>query len=343
MQEELFNVKDQQIIKVDPALSIPIYRQIVDSVNQAIQKKLLKLGDGIPSVNSVASEFSIARGSIFKAYDELRSAGVIDSIPGKGFFVLNTEKSQKTNIFLLMSTFNPYREVFFNSFISKLKDQGTVDLYFHHHNVAVMETLIQNHTSHYNTFVVMPEVHKRTKDILKRFDGRRLYILDSGHKEFSKRYPGVTQPYEMDIFHFLADNVDRLERYNRTVLLFSGNMRNYGVIKGFESYFKQDNRPSLVVHETSSYRPEKGDLCIVMDDNDLVPLIVYARTKNWKLGDRFGIISYYETPLKSVISEGISTISPDFEQMGQTLANLIMENRNDHIENSFLFIDRNSF
>jgi len=336
-------VKNQQIIKVDPTRSVPIYRQIVDSVNQAIQKKLLKVGDGIPSVNAVASEFSIARGSIFKAYDELRSAGVIDSIPGKGFFVLNTDKLQKANIFLLMSTFNPYREVFFNAFTRELKDQGTIDLYFHHHNVAVMETLIQNHTSHYNTFVVMPEVHKRTKEVLNRFDGRQLYILDTGNKEFSKRYPGVTQPYEMDIFQFLANHTDRLETYNRTVLLFSGNMRNYGVIKGFKSFFKKAKRPSVVFNETNAYHPEKGDLCIVMDDNDLVPLILYARGENWKLGSDLGIISYYETPLKSVISEGISTISPDFEQMGKTLADLIKQNRNDHVENSFLFIDRNSF
>jgi len=336
-------VKNQQIIKVDPTRSVPIYRQIVDSVNQAIQKKLLKVGDGIPSVNAVAAEFSIARGSIFKAYDELRSAGVIDSIPGKGFFVLNTDKLQKANIFLLMSTFNPYREVFFNAFTRELKDQGTIDLYFHHHNVAVMETLIQNHTSHYNTFVVMPEVHKRTKEILNRFDGRQLYILDTGNKQFSKRYPGVTQPYEMDIFRFLANHTGRLEKYNRTVLLFSGNMRNYGVIKGFKSFFKKARRPSVVFNETSAYHPELGDLCIVMDDNDLVPLILYARGESWKLGSDLGIISYYETPLKSVISEGISTISPDFEQMGKTLADLIKQNRNDHVENSFLFIDRNSF
>ncbi|MEX2336181.1 MAG: GntR family transcriptional regulator [Fulvivirga sp.] len=336
-------MKNQQIIKVNPSLSIPIYRQIVDSVIQAIQKEKLKLGDSIPSVNTVAAQFSIARGSIFRAYDELRSSGIIDSIPGKGFFVLNTGQSHKKNIFLLMSTFNPYREVFYNSFINELKGHATVDLYFHHHNIAVMDTLIQNHASHYNTFVVMPEVHKRTKEILKRFEGRSLYILDSGHEEFFNRYPGVTQPHEKDIYDFLATNVDRLKKYRRTILLFSDNMRNFRVIKGFESYFEQVDLPSRVVKETNSYCPEKGDLCIVMDDHDLVPLIFNARKHNWELGKNFGIVSYYETPLKSIISEGISTISPDFVQMGKKMATLILKNGKDYIENPFLFIDRNSF
>lgn len=336
-------MKNQQVIKVDTRLAAPIYRQIFDSVKQAIEQGKLKLGDSLPSVNTVISEFSIARGSIFKAYDELRAAGIIDSIPGKGFFVVNTGQVHQRNIFLLMSTFNPYREVFYNEFVGKLKGQASVDLYFHHHNIAVFETLIQNHASHYNTFVVMPEIHKQTKHILKRFEGRNLYMLDTGHKEFSKRYPGVTQDYEHDLYNFLLNHSKRLDSYRRTVLLFSGNMRNFDVIKGFERFFKHSNRPSAVIKDTVSYRPDHGDLAIVMDDNDLVPLILHAQRENWKLGNDIGIISYHETPLKRIIANGITAIGPDFVQMGRTLAKLILENCEDHISNNFLFIDRHSF
>src|SRR5690606_21946330 len=152
--------KEAEIIHIDVNKSVPIYRQIVESIQQAIANGMLAEDDPLPSVNATAAQFSIARGSIFKAYNELRSAGTIDSIPGKGYFVISTRESRKKNIFLLMSTYNPYREVFYNAFISTLKNKASVDMYFHPHNIQVFETLIQNHSSHYNTFVIMPEIHR---------------------------------------------------------------------------------------------------------------------------------------------------------------------------------------
>lgn len=335
------NAESQKLVKVDGTLPTPIYRQIIESVIVAIEKGDLQSGDNLPSVNSLAKEFSIARGSIFKAYAELRALGTIDSTPGKGFYVLSTKQLNKKNIFLLMSTFNPYREVFYQAFIKQMKNHASVDLYFHHHNISVFETLIQNHAPHYNTFVIMPELHKQTKGILKTFDHRNLFILDAGFKEYSKMYVGVYQNYEKDIIAFFNSIADRLKMYTRIALLFSGNMRNYDIIKGFELYFS-GNKIAEVILDTVNFKPQKGDLCLVMDDNDLVRLILNAKSNSWILGKDFGIVSFNETPLKSIISEGITTISPDFEQMGINMANMILNNQKEIIENPYLFIDRNS-
>lgn len=40
---------------------------------------------------------------------------------------------------------------------------------------------------------------------------------------------------------------------------------------------------------------------------------------------------------------GVSTISPDFEQMGISMAELVLENKRELIENPFLMLDRQSF
>ncbi|MFN3382439.1 MAG: transcriptional regulator, partial [Runella zeae] len=50
-----------------------------------------------------------------------------------------------------------------------------------------------------------------------------------------------------------------------------------------------------------------------------------------KVGKDVGIISYNETPLKKIILEGITTISADFELMGQKTAQLIQENLKEQI------------
>lgn len=336
--------KEAEIIHIDVNKSVPIYRQIVESIQQAIANGILVEDDPLPSVNATAAQFSIARGSIFKAYNELRSAGTIDSIPGKGYFVINTRESKKKNIFLLMSTYNPYREVFYNAFISTLKNKASVDMYFHHHNIQVFETLIQNHSSHYNTFVIMPEIHKKTGEILKRLDQRNLFILDTGLTEFGKNSAGVCQNYRKDIYGFLESVKDRLVAYKRIVLLFSSNMRNYDVIKGFKAFFRTHKQfESKVYRKTDTFVPTSGDLCIIMDDNDLVRIILHSKEKGWVSGKDLGIISYNETPFKSVIGDGVSTISPDFEQMGITMAELVLNNQRELIENPFLMLDRESF
>ncbi|WP_018631107.1 winged helix-turn-helix domain-containing protein [Niabella aurantiaca] len=335
--------EDQRIIYIDHTLSIPIYKQIVASVQQGISNGSLTQGDLIPSVNAVAAKFSVARGSIFKAYNELRGMGIIDSVPGKGYFIANARPVGKKNIFLLMSTYNPYREVFYNAFIDKLKNQATVDIYFHHHNIRVFETLIQNHASNYNTFVIMPEIHKQTAQILNQLDQRNIYILDTGLKQFGTLYPCVCQNYEGDILEFLHSVKKRLNHYKRMVLLFSSNMRNYDVITGFERFFAASKQEWLVVQKTEEFIPQRGDLCMVMDDNDLVRLFHFAKKKRWQLGHHLGIISYYDTPLKSIIAEGITTITPDFRQMGISMAEMVLQRSKEHIENPFLLIERASF
>jgi len=333
----------REIIYINNMLSTPIYKQIIHSIQRGISAGVLENGDLIPSVNAIAAEYSIARGSIFKAYNELKSSGVIDSVPGKGYFITNTKSVGKKNIFLLMSTFNPYREVFFNAFVSKIKNHATVDMYFHHHNIKVFETLIQNHASHYNTFVIMPAMFKQTGKILQQLDQRNLYILDRGFNEFGSKYPSVCQNYAKDIILYLKSIEDRLEKYKRVVLLFSSNMRTFDIITGFEKFFEQHPKQGIVIRETEEFEPKEGDLCIALDDSDLVHLILTAKENNWVLGQHLGIISYNEIPMKSIVAEGITTISPDFEQMAASMADLILNNKKDNIENPYIIIERNSF
>lgn len=334
---------DNAIIKIDNTLSLPLYKQIVASVHDAITSGILKNGDMLPSVNSIAAAHSLARGSIFKAYNELKTAGIIDSTPGKGYFVTSTNVQAKKNIFLLLSTFNPYREVLYNAFIGQLKNQATVDLYFHHHNINVFETLVQNHAAYYNTFVIMPEINKKTEGILKQLDPKKLYILDSGLDEFGNIYPSVCQNYEKDISDILKLHFEQLKKYKRMILLFPDNIKTEGVVNGFTAVFKKTNFPALVIRDTPNYEPQRFDCCIVMDDIDLVRLMRTARKNKWKLGSDIGILSYNETPLKSIIADGITTITTDFEQMGRSMADMIIKNKPKRIENPFLMIDRKSF
>lgn len=331
------------IVKVDHAEAIPIYKQIVQSIREAITLGTLKQGGMLPSVNQVVADFSIARGSVFKAFNELRNAGIIDSVPGKGYFVSTSNLPADKNIFLMLSTFNPYREALYNAFVGELKDKATVDVYFHHHNIKVFETLVKNHAAYYNTFVIMPVAHPETADILLQLDQKKIFLLDTGLKDLGHKYPFVCQNYEQDINSFLTTHTQRLEKYKRVVFLFSANSRAYEAITGFESFFSDYKVPGIVVRNTLNFNFKKRDLYVTNDDNDLVNIIKQANRNKWVLGLDIGVISYNETPLKSIIAEGITTITSDYKKMGIDLAQMIISGKRESKENPFSIIDRHSF
>jgi len=60
------------------------------------------------------------------------------------------------------------------------------------------------------------------------------------------------------------------------------------------------------------------------------------------VGKHVGVISYNETPLKKIILNGITTISTDFQMMGEKTAALIMEQSTEHVRIPFYLTMRSS-
>jgi GntR family transcriptional regulator len=65
----------------------PVYLQVVDQVKAAAASGALKPGDALPSIRPLAEELRVNRNTIAKAYTELESQGVIETVAGKGCFV----------------------------------------------------------------------------------------------------------------------------------------------------------------------------------------------------------------------------------------------------------------
>ena len=65
----------------------PVYLQIVDQVKVAAASGVVRPGEPRPSIRPLAEELRVNRNTIAKAYAELESQGVIETIAGKGCFV----------------------------------------------------------------------------------------------------------------------------------------------------------------------------------------------------------------------------------------------------------------
>lgn len=73
---------------IDPVSIIPLYKQLFDILNTAIESNQLKPGDRIPSEKELLDAFNVSRVTIRRAIQELAYQNKVQCVPGKGSFVL---------------------------------------------------------------------------------------------------------------------------------------------------------------------------------------------------------------------------------------------------------------
>jgi GntR family transcriptional regulator len=74
--------------------SQPIYRQLRDKVVAMILEGTLADGDALPSVRSVAAEFTLNPLTVLKGYQQLVDEGLVEKRRGRGMFVTAGARSQ---------------------------------------------------------------------------------------------------------------------------------------------------------------------------------------------------------------------------------------------------------
>jgi GntR family transcriptional regulator len=72
----------------------PIYRQLRDRVVAMILDGILKEGDPLPSVRTVAAEYRLNPLTVLKGYQELADEGLVESRRGRGMFVNEGARDQ---------------------------------------------------------------------------------------------------------------------------------------------------------------------------------------------------------------------------------------------------------
>lgn len=64
-----------------------LYEQIVQQVEESIQKGALKPGDQLPPERELADQFGVSRTAVREAVKALREKGLVEAYPGRGTFI----------------------------------------------------------------------------------------------------------------------------------------------------------------------------------------------------------------------------------------------------------------
>lgn len=331
-------------IRFDNNQAVPKYRLIIDAIEKKIALGGLKKGDRLPSLKAICQQYNLSQDTVLSAYNELKAKGIITSQVGKGYFILNENTGFRHRVLLLFDKLTAYKEDLLGAFESEFDGDATIQIFFHHNNIKMFRSVIEGAIGEFTEYVIMPFDHPEVKGFIEKLPSNKVFILDQGQKQYQSTYSYVCQDFERDIYRILKTNNKLVDKFSRMVLVIRNQKSHYrDIARGFRDYCRQHPVPFDVVHDIKSYKIKKGDAFILVDDRDLEHIVRYSIENKYTLGEQLGILSYNETSLKGIISNGITTISTNFTLMGKTMASIILNNQKAKVDNPFIINLRKSF
>lgn len=82
-------------INLDSGSDVPLYEQIYSYIKSEIQKGQIPCHEKLPSTRALSRYLDVSRSTVELAYEQLMSEGYIESVPCKGYFVLQIDELYK--------------------------------------------------------------------------------------------------------------------------------------------------------------------------------------------------------------------------------------------------------
>ena len=335
-----------RLISIDEYAVTPKYIQLTNSIVKAIEGRKIEKGYLLPSINDLSFEMDISRDTAEKAYRHLKKLGVIGSVPGKGYFIANTDIKQPIKIFLLFNKLSTHKKIMYDAFVAGIGEDAVIDFYIYNNDFALFRKLLTNKRDDYTNYVIIPhflEGGENAYEIINTIPKEKLLLLDQLLPGVNGNFAAVYEDFEKDIYDALEQALEKLSKYQTIKIIFPEyTYHPKQILEGFYRFCNQYAFNYDVVPDVNNAVISEGEVYISLMENDLVLLIEKIIETKLEVGKDVGVISYNETPIKKIILSGITTISTDFYLMGEKAAQLILEKSTAHIAAPFYLTLRES-
>ncbi|SFB97087.1 regulatory protein, gntR family [Algibacter lectus] len=342
-------------LKFKKSNKTPLYLQIANSLTYNISKGSIKMNEKLPSINVFSKEYKVSRDTVEKAYNVLKDKKIIIGIKGKGVYINRTKLISKINILFLVNKLSAYKLETYHSFLKNIGNEYHTDFEIYNSEKSFCVNLMEKNKMRYDYYVIIPHfkctnvnqinIKNEALKAIASIPREKLVLLDNNELNIDGDIIEIYQDFENDIYNSLKNGLKKIVNYKRLNLVVpNGKTYTYinkircGFIKFCNEYlfnFKILNG----IKEDESINSRQ--LFIIITDDDLVKLLDLTNAKQLTIGKDLGIISYNETPFKRLLD--IAVISTNFEKMGETAADMIINNKKGKIKNPYSLIDRNSF
>lgn len=308
-----------KLINIDLSGSHTKMQRVINAILNAINYGAYEIGDELPSINKLSTQFGLSRDTVFKAYRELKKRSLVESTPAKGYRVARVT----SKVLLFLDSYSPFKDELYNSFALNLPSDYKVDLAFHHYNYAVFESVLLDSIGKYNMFVVMNFNNEKISDILYRIDPNKLLILDWG-KYKDEKYAYVCQDFGEQPYKCFVQVRNLLQKYRKICCVYpEGSFHPAVTLEYFKRFCNESGLQWEITEVVNDGSVLPGQAYLFFRQKDLVDLLKIARAKGLKTGIDIGLLAYNDSPLFEVIENGITTISTDFRLMGARAAEYV--------------------
>ncbi|BDD12711.1 GntR family transcriptional regulator (plasmid) [Fulvitalea axinellae] len=307
---------------VDRSSGLTKFQQLVNAVSDAVAGGTLKAGDALPSVNKVSEESGIARATVFKAYKELKKREVIQSTPAKGYYVADVTANR---VFLFFDTYSDFKQRLYEAFRSKLPENYSLGLYFHHYNIEVFESLLLNSIGKYNTYLVMSFDNPKIPEVLSKINPDNLIMLDWDINVEDKGYPAVVQNFDFQVEKALEIGLDRIRKYDSFHLVYHDKSHPAATRSSFLKFCEEFGIKGSIIEKNERIAVKKGQAYFTLREPELIEILRQCREKGYELGKDVGLVTYNDQPQLEFVDKGITVISTDFFRMGIEAAGQVLK------------------
>lgn len=309
------------ILSLTHNINLTKHEQLVQGVIESIEDGKLAMGDQLPSINIMVEEIGYARKTIFKAYEELKNRGLIESRQLKGYFVISQATNITKRMALLLFAFQSYQEEFYRTFRKEMGKRFQIDVFFHHNNLSVFEAIITNINGKYGMYIIAPIQNQKVAQLLQHIEPKKLLLVDR-YLNLGKSYSYISQEFENVIYKSLVQLLPDIKQYSRIILFFNeeSDFSPVSIRNAFERFLQEYSVNGEVKNHYVIGSAAKGNLYFALGDTILWHILRDSVRKKLKIGSDIGILSQNDNVSKEIVFGGITTISTDFYEMAKLAA-----------------------
>ncbi len=86
------------MLEIDLNSPVPIYEQLVNEIRRQIDNKVIKSGDSLPTIRSLANQIEVDKNTVARAYKNLELLGLIETRGRKGTFIKRSENEESDDL-----------------------------------------------------------------------------------------------------------------------------------------------------------------------------------------------------------------------------------------------------
>ena len=317
---------------IDKDNTVAIYKQLVNEISAAVKDRKLLPGQLIPSMNELSASLGISKETVKKAYGVLREKSIIESRQGKGFYISATKRKDSLSILFLFDKFNDAKQAIVEGFNKEvdLKCKETILIY--NQDVKMFEYLVNENLGNFDYYVISSHFKTKAEGLeivaktLRRIPFSQLILVDNRFPTLKGNYGVAYQDFADDAYNCLMQVSEEFRKVSHiTVITRPSSLYCQYIQKGIARFGEECGIETKFASGVPT-KIDKGEVFILLNselDAGLLGIVNCARKSGLEVGSDFYIISYNDSPLDCLVLGGLTTISTNFEEMGQEAARMV--------------------